>query len=202
VVLNNTLKLKQIASTQVGFQTRGKLDESADGDYTILRAQDFDTLGRLHPDQATRFIDHGDIDPGKYIVSRGDILVQARGQQHLAYYIDEELDNTVASNAFYVIRVKPTSDTHPKYLAWWINQVMVQRYFEQEQGISTIPFISLGVLDNAPIILPEMHTQTIICALMDCWQKEQGLYAQLVMKKNQFIQAAAMQSIINTQEVK
>ena len=193
--MNNAMKLKEIATAQVGYQSRGKLDESHDGDFTILRPQDFDSMGRLNLESAARFFEYNDPDPHKYLITRGDVLVQARGQQHCAFYIDQLIENTVASNSFYIIKDIDTSKIQPEFLAWWINQSVVRKYFEQEQGMSTIPFISLSALLDAPVVLPASETQEIISELWKCWQKEQGLIKQLIGKKAQFIQAASMQAI-------
>lgn len=193
--LNNTLKLKDIATAQVGYQSRGKLDESHNGDFTILRPQDFDAFGRLKLDSPSRFFGNVDPDPYKYLISRGDILVQARGQQHCAYFIDQPLENTLASNSFHVIKDIDTSRIQPEFLAWWINQPIVQKYFEQEQGMSTVPFISLSALLDAPLVLPTSETQNTISRLVDGWRKERDLHQRFVIKKDQLIQAASMQAV-------
>jgi restriction endonuclease S subunit len=199
--LNNFLKLKDIATAQVGYQSRGKLDESHNGDFTILRPQDFDSMGRLNLESAARFFEYNDPDPRKYLITRGDILVQARGQQHCAFYIDQLIENTVASNSFYIIKEIDTSKIQSEFLAWWINQSIVQKYFEQEQGMSTVPFISLSALLDAPVVHPASETQETIGELWYCWQKEQELITQLIGKKEQFIQAVAMMAVNKIQEV-
>lgn len=200
--MDNRLKIKHIATAQVGYQARGRLRESPDGDYIILRAQDFDSQGRLNLENATRFFAEEAIDPRKYTVIQGDILVQARGQQNVAYYIDVDVENVVASNSFYIIRIEPESGIQPFFLAWWINQSVVQKYFEQEKGISTIGFISLKALLEAPVILPSTEEQNAISELVFLWQKEQDLSQKLIFKKDQLVQAAAMQAVKKIQEVK
>lgn len=200
--MNIVLKLKDIATAQVGYQSRGKLDESRNGDFTILRPQDFDAFRRLKLDSPSRFFGNVDPDPHKYLISHGDILVQARGQQHCAYFIDQPLENAVASNSFYVIKKIDTSRIQTEFLAWWINQPIVQKYFEQEQGMSTVPFISLRALLDAPLVIPTSETQNTISRLVDCWRKEKDLYQSYEIKKGQLIQAAAMMAVNKIQEVK
>lgn len=194
------VKLLEIADIQVGYQARGRIEENLDGDFTVIRSKDFDDAGNLMLDEAMRFSPSRNIDPQKKSISVGDILVQARGQTHLAYIIEEQLENTVAANTFYIIRVKEQARISPAYLAWWINQPKVQAYFEQKRGISTIPFISKSVLSHAPVLIPSMIVQQKISELILLWQREQGLLQQLTQKKETLIQAVARKAVEHSLE--
>ena len=196
------VSLSDIAKVQVGYQARGKIDESLDGDFTIVRSQDFIGDGKLILNQAMRFFPADNIDPQNYLITAGDILVQARGQNHKAYLIDGELENTVASNSFYIVHIIEDANVLPSYLAWWINQPKVQWYFEQEQGLSTIPFISKSGLTKAPIIVPPLSVQEQIGELIVLWKKEQGLLQQFTEKKETLIQAVARKAIEHSLEDK
>lgn len=196
------ISLSDIAKVQVGYQARGKIEESLDGDFTIVRSQDFNDDGKLILDQAMRFFPADNIDPQNYLITAGDILVQARGQNHRAYLIEEELENTVASNSFYIVHIMESANVLPSYLAWWINQAKVQKYFEQEQGLSTIPFISKSGLSKAPVVVPPLNLQKQIGELIVLWKKEQGLLHQFTEKKEIFIQAVAQKAIEQSLEDK
>ncbi len=184
-------ELREIADIRIGYQTRGRIEENLGGDFTIIRPQDFDGAGNLLLDQAMRFSPPSKIDPQKYLITGGDILVQARGQSHLAYMIEEPLENTVAANTFYIIRITEQAKVFPAYLAWWINQPLVQAHFKQERVISTIPFISKTGLAEAPILVPPLKIQEKIIELIRLWQQEQGLIRQLIQKKDILIRAVA-----------
>ncbi len=194
--------LSDIAQIQMGYQARGKIEENLDGDFTIIRSQDFNDEGKLVLDYAMRFFPSVNIDPQNYLINAGDILVQARGQNHKAYLISEPLENTVASNSFYIVRIKEETNVFPFYLTWWINQPMVQNYFEQEQGLSTIPFISKRGISKAPVIVPPLIIQERISNLMTLWQQEQGLIQRLAERKESLIQAVAHMAIKHSLEDK
>lgn len=196
------LIMLDIAEIHVGYQARGRIDEDLDGNFSIIRSLDFDEYGKLKLDEVMRFFPSANIDPKKNLISIGDILVQARGQSHLAYLVDQTLKNTVAANSFYVIQVVDQARAYPAYLAWWINQPKVQAYFEQEQGVSTIPFISKTVLSEAPIQIPSLEMQKKVTELNLLWQKEQGLLQLLTQKKEIFIQAAARKAVEQSMEDK
>ena len=180
------IALIELADIQVGYQARGRIEENLDGDFTIIRSHDFDEAGNLLPGEAMRFSPK--IDPKKYLVDAGDILVKARGQNHYALLLQDEINNTVASNSFYIVRIQNQNKLIPAYLAWWLNRAVVQAYFHKVRGVSTIPFISKAVLQNTRIRVPPMKTQESISKLMRLWQREQELNEQLIEKKGLLIQ--------------
>ncbi len=196
---NGNHLLKDIADIQVGYQARDKIEESLDGDFTIVRPQDFNDNGELILDQAMQFFP-SNIDPNNYLISFGDILVQVRGKNHNAYLIQEPLKNTVASNSFYIIRIKDGVHLLPAYLKWWINQRPVQIHFEKEHGLSTIPFISKSSLSKAPIKIPPLNIQQKISYLETLWRQERGLLQQFIQVKDTLIQAVAHEAIKQIKE--
>jgi restriction endonuclease S subunit len=187
-------RLGKIANIRVGYQSRGRIEEDLDGDYAIIRSQNFDGAGNLLLSEAMRFSPK--IDPQKYLVDAGDILVQARGQNHFAYLLENDTNNTVASNSFYVVRLKEHNKVIPTYLAWWLNLAMVQAYFQQVRGVSTIPFISKADLQNTRIRIPPMETQKNVSQLMQLWQREQTLNQQLIEKKEMIVQEVCRKASI------
>jgi len=189
------LLLADLAEILVGYQARSAIEENLNGPFTIIRGQDFDEEGRLDLDRAMRFSPSGGVDPANYLIEPGDLLIQARGQKHLAYPITEPLQNTVASNTFYIIRIHAQAGMRPEYLAWWLNQPQIQAYFEREQGVSTVPFISKGTLADASIHVPAQHIQHLICELVSLWQRERVLRRLLIDKRERLIHAAARQAV-------
>ncbi len=189
------VRLGKIANIQVGYQSRGRIEEDLSGDYAIIRSQDFDGAGNLLLSEAMRFSPK--IDPQKYLVDAGDILVQARGQNHFAFLLENETNKTVASNSFYIVHLKEHNKVIPAYLAWWLNRTTVQAYFQQVQGVSTIPFISKADLQNTRIRIPPMETQKNISQLMQLWQREQKLNQQLLEKKEMIVQEVCQKASIS-----
>lgn len=188
------VRLGKIANIRMGYQSRGRIEEDFDGAFTIIRPQDFDDVGNSHKSEGMRFSPK--TDPQKYLVDAGDILVQARGQNHFAYLLEDEIQNTVASNSFYIVRVQNQINLMPSYLAWWLNRTAVQAYFQQMRGVSTIPFISKTVLENTKIQLPSLEIQRRINHLLQLWQREQELNEQLIEKKELLIQEVCRKASI------
>ena len=190
------VKLDEIVSIKVGYQARRGIAEDFDGEYILLRPQDFTEAGVLMANPGMHF--SPTIDPRKYLIKRGDILVLARGQHHDTRLIVTPLENAVAANTFYIVRVNDQRKIMPAYLAWWLNQPGTQAYFHRNQGKSTIPFIPKGVLGNCVVQVPAMKTQAKIAAVNNLWQREQKLNRRLVGQRGALVQALCRAAVLNS----
>jgi len=194
------VKLIEIADIRVGYQSRARIDEKPEGILTIIRPADFDNAGDIIFRALKHFSPSPNIDIRKNFIKMGDVLFQARGHNHQAYLIEEDLEKTVAANTFYIIRIKNNVKILPEYLTWWINQPKLQIYFIKGQSVSTIPFISKTVLAHAPVLIPPLKVQEKIIAVIRLWQHEKGLLQQLTNKKEILIQAAARNAAAHLKE--
>lgn len=194
------VKLIEIADIRVGHQSRARIDEKPEGNLTIIRPADFDNAGGIIFHALKHFSPSSNIDIQKDFIKMGDVLFQARGHNHQAYLIEEDLEKTVAANTFYIIRIMNNAKIIPYYLTWWINQPKLQVYFKKGQSVSTIPFISKTVLAHAPVLIPPLKVQEKIIAVIRLWQHEKGLLQQLTNKKEILIQAAARNAAAHLKE--
>ena len=96
--------LKNLVKIQVGYQTRTRIFENPKGEFSLIRAQDFDEYGCLKGNKRIRFIPERNPEP--YIVKKGDILFLSRGSKNIAFHLDEHLDKSIASNTFYITCAK------------------------------------------------------------------------------------------------
>ena len=193
--------LEKIADLQVGYQTRIAVNENINGSFQVIRPQDVDSDG-LVQSSLIHFFPDDSIDPIKYLVRKGNILIQARGNNHAAVLVHQDLEQTVASNSFYIIKHIDSSRILPEFLVWWLNQPEPQNYFVMEQGLSTIPFLSMRSLQKTKIYLPPLSIQANVSALMDLWRREQDITKNILSKKEIFIQALANKQVLNTTEEK
>jgi hypothetical protein len=181
--------LGDIADIMVAYQARERIEKNSEGDFWLIRPQDFDEFGNLLFDDVFRFNPFENVDPHRYFINNDDILFQARGNTHCAYYIKEPLRNSIASNAFYLIRVYDRQILLPEFLAWYINQSSTQAYFEQSRGVSTISFVSKKILSKTPITIPPIKLQKRIIEMMALWIREQELTQWVINKKDELITA-------------
>ena len=177
----------------VGYQSRQGIPEDPGGQYSLLRAQDFDDNGNLvrSPMRFTP-IER----PEKYLLSNEDILLLARGRVHFAFLVDAVISNLVGSNTFYVLRVTDKKLVTSGYLAWWLNQKSAQAYFSQQQGMSTAPFISVAALSKCPVLVPPIVTQQRINDLAKLTRREKNLNSKLTEQKEILIQETCRRAVM------
>jgi restriction endonuclease S subunit len=133
-------------------------------------------------------------DPQRYQVRPQDILLIARGYENRAYFMPEAPDNLLASTSFYIIRVT-SPRLSPGFLGWWLNQAQAQAFFARFQVPGGFAYLSRKNLNQLPVPLPPLETQTRIAELQRLWDREQSLTRQIQQKKARLINAVCISTI-------
>lgn len=184
--------LREIACVQPGYLSRSSVQSNPAGTHRLLQAKDVSAEAGVRLDDAIRF--HPERKPELYRISRGDILLAARGQDHHAYLIADELTDTLASSVFYILR--PHSERiRPGYLAWWLNQPQVQARIDAGTRGTNIAYLSRETLEQLTVPLPELAVQERIERVIALWRIRKTLQAQLDTKREQFIHASCRQAV-------
>lgn len=142
--------------------------------------------------QAARF--HPPRKPELYQVSRGDILVVARGQDHRAHHIDQDLTNALAAATFYIVRPNP-SRVLPGFLAWWLNLPRVQAQIAARSQGTNIALISREELASLHVPTPPLPMQLNIDRVASLWRKKKSLQSHLDEKREHYIHAVCRQAV-------
>jgi restriction endonuclease S subunit len=175
--------LKNIAEIQIGYQARGRIEPNPGGAFHIIQVKDFDHQNELMLD--TIYRTDVERDPEKYRVQTGDVLFVSRGFHNFAVAIDLPLENTLASNTFYILRVD-AQRILPGYLAWTINQSQCQlKAMTQAQNI---PLIPKAAFERLEIDLPPLSVQHKVLKLLELMKQERDLNE----KRADLIQAACI----------
>ncbi|MCD4786312.1 MAG: restriction endonuclease subunit S [Candidatus Eremiobacteraeota bacterium] len=188
----NSILLKSIARVQVGYQARTSLKESADGTHRIIQSKDFDSNHVLQKDSLSAFFPERDWK--LYSASKGDILFQARGKDHFACCIEEDLPDTLAAGSFYIIHLK-TKEILPEYLAWWLNQAHAQTYIRSRARGTGISFVSKEVLSKFNIKIPPTSIQQKIISIIKIWQREKSLREKLTECRSRLVKGICLNAI-------
>jgi len=190
VTLKSIIERGGIAS---GFSFRGKIKGSLNGNLRVIQLKDMENKYTSIGDTCI-FIDEHSV-KDKYFLKSGDILFISKGANNFAsVFQPKDKIPSVASSVFYVIEVDP-SKANPNYVAWYINQNLVQQYF-QTNALGTYSLnINRETVENIPIQLPSLQTQEKIAKLALLAQQEQYIYTQLKEKRNQIIEAQLLSSI-------
>jgi len=123
----------------------------------------------------------------KYISKQGDIIVGLSAPFSFAY-IDNSTAGTIIPSQFALIRAK----THlilPEYLIAYLTSEYIIKLIDKSTKGMTVKTISIAVLFNLPIKLPDMQTQQQVAHLRSLILEENALnyqYAKLIEAKNNY----------------
>ena len=185
------MQLANVAVIQPGYLSRTSVESVPSGTHWLLQAKDVTLQHGLRFENAARF--EPERNPDLYRVSRGDILLVARGQNHRVCLIDVCLTNVLASSVFYIIR--PREGIVPGYLAWWLNQPDAQAILESASSGAVIGYIARSVVECIPVAVPPLDVQHRIVETLDLWRQQQSAQERLDQKREQLIQTICRQAV-------
>jgi hypothetical protein len=185
------VELQRVARVQPGYLNRARVRSLPAGTHLLLQARDISPKSGLRLDAAVRFIPERNAD--LYRVSRGDILLTARGQDHHAHLVDAELEGVLASSVFYIIR--PREGMVPGYLAWWLNQPDTQAALESASSGTGIGYIARPLMEHLPVVVPPLDVQRRIAEAMNLLRRHRSLQVRLDQKREQLIHAVCRQAV-------
>lgn len=181
------MELIKLASITAGHSFRGKIPVIKDTSIYIIQMKDINTEHSINWDTVieTKLRGRQTVNWLQY----GDILFIARGQRNYATLIDTKIKkrDVVAAPQFFVIRVH-ADNMFPKYLAWFLNQTIAQRYFLSNAEGSTTPSIRRQVLEATPIIVPSLQQQQLFIELAKIVRREKQLAAKIIANGEQLMQ--------------
>jgi len=184
--------LGEIARIQAGYFSRRRVVASSLGSHRLIQAKDVSADSRIKWSGVVSF------DPERkaelYEVSYGDILLPARGHSHRAVLIMENLQNTLASNVFYIIRPRPDL-VRPSYLKWWLNSPECQAKLRARSSGTGIPFIKRQNLAELMVHLPRMEIQMQIEVINSLCDRYAGIQDRLNEKRNDLIQVVCRKAV-------
>ncbi len=181
------VRLVDIACVQPGYLSRSRVRSTATGTHRLLQARDIAAEGGLHLEGTVRF--RPERNPDLYRITRGDILLAARGQDHRAHLVELDLEDVLASNVFYIIRPR-AEIVLPGYLAWFLNQWDVQAALESASRGTSMGYIARSTLEELQVAVPAWHVQERIEKTICLWRQRNRLQASLDEKRELLIQAA------------
>lgn len=183
------MQLREITDISAGYSFRGKIPEKNGAGVQVIQMKDVSAEGGINPDSVIETVLPGKREPD-WLCSE-DILFVARGSSHYAALYDGRFDRAVASPHFFVIRVK-AQNVMPEFIAWQLNQLPVQRYFETEAEGSVAKSIKRISLEQTPISLPDMKRQKAILRLHKNLYEQKCIYRKLIINADKFMKNVAL----------
>lgn len=184
--------IEDIADIRVGYQPKSRAEHDADGTHRLIQIKDFWEDGTIDYDNLVWVVP--DRNPQRYQVQNGDVLFSARGKYNTAHALTGVPPQTLAGGNFFVVRLKE-SRILPEYLAWSLNQPVMQETIRGWMMGSNIPYMSKKAFEQLMISVPSLKTQQKICELIRLQLREQKLLMQLAEKREQFIQTVCYRAV-------
>jgi len=184
--------LGAVAQIQPGYFFRGRIRSTTDGTHYLLQAKDVSPQSGIRPDSLIRFVPERNAE--LYAVSRGDILMAARGERHWVYLVREELKNVLASSVFYVLRPRPEL-IRPGYLAWWLGLPGTRAALGVMSQGTGIRYIDRSALDSLLVKVPAMSVQERIEKIDQLRRQEAALRSSIEDRREELIQAACLRAL-------
>ena len=190
------IKLKKLASIQMGHSFRSKLEPDSDGNISVIQMKDLTEDNRLNAKELMQ-IDMQDLKE-HHRVKINDLAFRSRGQTNTAAIIDQQLKDAVIAAPLLRIRVNSDSIL-PAYLCWFINQRSSQAALQSKATGTAVRMIGISAIEELEVVVPSLDMQQKIIEIYQLSINEQKLMKALVKKKEVLIDATLMNLAMNTQ---
>jgi len=171
-------KLSDCAEVLSGYSLKARLEHEPEGTYQVIMAKHIpDGIEYEYSDHhESRITPKGSTD--KYEVHYGDVLFISRGTRNQAVVVKNVPEKTIASATLYILRVKDGID--PAYLAWTLNQSLVQSQIAQVRTGAGTPIVQRSLIVELKIPVPSLDKQKQIAEIGRLTLREKDLQNELV----------------------
>lgn len=187
--------LNNISDIYFGHPFRGSIEQHEDGDAYVVQVRDINIDGDIASDEFIKTTITGRKKPEW--LTDGDILFVSKGARHFATLVEALPVNTVASQSFFLIRIKPNYEhlITPGFLCWQLNQIPAQSYFQASAEGSLHVSIRRQVLEEAHVVLPPIERQNEIVKLHRTIINEKQVLLKLLNNRQLQMNSIAMQEL-------
>jgi Type I restriction modification DNA specificity domain len=184
------LKIGDVATVQVGYSFRSRLEASGEGGVAVIQMKD------LRADNIVdcRDLTFADITSVKnhHLAQRGDLIFRSRGLVMNSAILVDDPDRAIVAAPLLRIRVTSFDKVMPEYLNWYIAQRDAQSYLSSSARGTAQKMINKQVLEDMELLLPSMEQQALIVDLAGLAAREKVLLGRIAEKRNQYISTMLM----------
>ena len=184
-------KIKKIATVQMGYSFRARLETSIMGRISVIQMKD------LLEDNIVdcRTLTKVDMEAVKehHLVQKGDLIFRSRGLVATAAILLDDPGEAVVAAPLLRIRVTKPDKVLPEYLNWYISQRDAQIFLTSRAKGTVQQMISKQVIEDLEVELPNLKKQKKIIELAALSALEQILCRTLADKRKQYISIKLMQ---------
>lgn len=176
--------LKDIADIRSGFPFRERPERVNAGGVLMVQMRDIDGATGWVKEN----LEQVEIPPNweSHRLHVGDVLLTARGARNNAAQFASG-EKTLAASHLLVLRLKPTGQVIPPYLAWYLNLPQTQEQLRTFRAGSGIPFLPIESLEQLRIRVPNIEMQNHLVNLHQLCVDEQRLMTQIQDKRRELM---------------
>ncbi|NCC51216.1 MAG: restriction endonuclease subunit S [Spartobacteria bacterium] len=185
------MKIKKLATVQMGYSFRTRLEVSDDGGVAVIQMKDLLDTNTVCCDELVRI--NMDAVKEHHLAQRGDLVFRSRGLVTTAAVLLENPGKAVVAAPLLRIRVTKPDKILPEYLNWYISQRDAQIFLTSRAKGTVQKMISKQAIEELEVALPSLEKQTTIVELAALSAREQTLLHRLADKQEQYISTVLMQ---------
>lgn len=185
------MKIKKLATVQMGYSFRSRLEASEGGGIAVIQMKDLMDDNTVGCNDLAKI----DLDAVKehHLAQRGDLVFRSRGQVTTAAVLLEDPGKAVVAAPLLRIRVTKPGKVLPEYLNWYISQRDAQIFLTSRAKGTVQKMISKQTIEDLEVALPSLEKQKNIIELATLAAREQTLLHALADKREQYISTVLMQ---------
>ena len=185
------LKIKQLATVQMGYSFRSRLEASRGGEVAVIQMKDLlqdNTVGckKLVKIEMETVKEH-------HLAQKGDLVFRSRGQITTAAILLEDPGKAVVAAPLLRIRITKPDKILPEYLNWYISQRDAQIFLASRAKGTVQKMISKQAVEDMEVYLPTLEQQKNIVELAKLSARERTILSTLSEKRDQYISTVLMQ---------
>jgi len=187
------VKIKQVATVQMGYSFRSRLEASRGGDVAVIQMKDLlddntvDCSGLMKIDLESVKEHH--------LARQGDLVFRSRGQVTTAAVLNETPGKAVVAAPLLRIRITKPNKILPEYLNWYISQRDAQIFLTSRAKGTVQKMISKQAIEDMQVFLPSLEQQKNIIELAYLSAREQTILSTLAAKRELYISKVLMQLV-------
>jgi restriction endonuclease S subunit len=184
------VKLKKIATVQMGYSFRSRLEFMGAGELAVIQMKDLLDENIVDSRNFTK-IDMKAV-KDHHLAQKGDLVFRSRGLVNTSAIIVDDPGNAVVAAPLLRIRITKPDLILPEYLNRYISQRDAQVFFNSSAKGTVQKMISKQAIEDLDISLPSLEKQKAVLDMVALTTREQTLLRTLAEKRAQYISSILM----------
>ena len=184
------IKLKQLATVQMGYSFRARLEPLKSGNVAVIQMKDLLGDNTVACEELVK-ISMAKVKP-HHFVQKGDLVFRSRGLVTTSAILAENPENVVVAAPLLRIRIQDQGRVLQAYLNWYISQRDAQIFLNSRAKGTLQKMISKQAVEDLPVVAPDLGRQKGIVELAQLAAREHYLQHLLSRRREQYMASLLM----------